>query len=691
MNRLSITIKKLNAIVVDVDGITLKGEPTDSKVLLTSINAQMQNLGFVMSQTLFDRLSQTSQSYLIDLNGRLVKTLAKLKGGDKQYQPMYPNFPEQVQNMHEASLYWNALTHYWSTGAWLPSYKTNKRTKKDENSKLIEIGLVSNDDFEGIFTNLLATNESLSEEDKNIVNWFLQTKEPVSLIYPDDIPFAENRCLVTAAKLKQGADITSLIKSATDILRVATFMSGGDVSLATNTKFKSLNRKVRKTLVKTLEKVIREEDIGRHRNKWGKLFHNLHVGDYSKTVFDIAQKVRNNQPLAGFNSKVERLLSAKNIDDACRLLAKRPGEFCRRLDHLVRLSDSAQMNQVCSTLDEVAKQVPTRNLLQLLGHLQTRDKDSDTMIVFPKGSIQSAVVVDRAITAMNAPVQQNLIGSVESALQQRFAEQDGLGKVWIDPRLVNCPIPSQQRSASSALFNVARGTRLPMGDDKDTLRFFIYWKGQDIDLSATFHNRNFGIIEQISYTNLRQKKYDAYHSGDITSARNGACEFIDISIDKALKYGARYVTMNVLVYSGPNFSQHEVCYAGWMTRAHPNSNEVFDAATVEQKIDVRSDCRNVIPVVFDLLRREVIWVDLTTKQNTRFGGNNVESNQASIEEKIEAMVKSDNKVSLYQLFAMHGQARGEMVDEKVDADTVFALDEGIGPYDITKINSQFTG
>ncbi|MFT7620081.1 MAG: hypothetical protein ACI97A_003738 [Planctomycetota bacterium] len=160
--------------------------------------------------------------------------------------------------------------------------------------------------------------------------------------------------------------------------------------------------------------------------------------------------------------------------------------------------------------------------------------------------------------------------SIESSLRDRFAQLKTLDQVWIDPALKDCPLPSQQRSPSKASIAVARGTKILIGN-KSTLRFFIYWVGRDIDLSATFHDDRFQMIDNVSYTTLQNKKLKAYHSGDITDAEDGACEFIDVDMNAAIKSKIRHVAMNVLVYSGPSFKEHDVCHVGWMTRANPKS------------------------------------------------------------------------------------------------------------------------
>lgn len=63
----------------------------------------------------------------------------------------------------------------------------------------------------------------------------------------------------------------------------------------------------------------------------------------------------------------------------------------------------------------------------------------------------------------------------------------------------------------------------------------------DIDLSAVLYNADWRYVEHISYANLKSDRYRAAHSGDIVTAPNGACEFIDLDIESVVRYGGRYV------------------------------------------------------------------------------------------------------------------------------------------------------
>jgi len=692
-----ICLKKLN-------GLLIKPSTNDNMQLTATFAASLMSRGFTLSKSLYTALKTLSTEELTKLHRDVMATIKQMKG-DVKHPIMYPNFPQQVMEMSYLELFINAIIHYWSSGHWLPEYEKLPREFAFEKIDFQELDLVTEDQFQIVFAQLVGSNESLSDEDKKIVEWFLENES--NLILPENIPFKENMCLVAGMFLKTGKNIDNLVKTATDLLRLVTYLNGGDVSLAENCKFKSMPRSQRKMFSQLLEKVASEEDINRHRNKWVRLFHCLHIGDYSSPMYEIAKKLRNNKRIETFNSRVEAAIAqcrtaptSQNVEKAVVLLHQRPGEFARRLDHFLRLVDKSAQNLIVSEFLKVADQLPTRIVAQLLGHFHNRQTQTGQYtgqrIIFPKGNTQRARSIAPPDGSVDSKILTTLFDGLELTLKNHFKALPALGKVWIDPQLKQCPIPTQQRSASVGLFNVARGTRLPFGDvSKNTLRFFVHWIGQDLDLSATLHDEDFKLVEQISYTHLKSHDFQAWHSGDIVYAPppNGGTEMIDITIDAAAKR-ARYVVMNVFVFRGPTFAEHETCFAGWMTRSAPKSNEVFDPKTVEQKIDIRAASKNIIPAVFDLVERKMIWCDLSTKnRNYSYGsyyrGNNVHNNQATIEQTLRNIVEANNKLSLFDLFRYHAEVRGELVETKEEAETVFSLEDGVTPFDINIITSEY--
>ena len=687
-------IKKLGSVVLGKSATDM--QDSERKVYLISINAELANLGYILDQKVYNSLLKNlSMENVIDFQDAFT-AIRKIKGADVEYTPMYPNFPRQVAEMDELELYLNAFMHYWSYGAWKPDYEKLPRAREIEFTEFKTLGVVTEDEFKNIFTTILSSNESISDEDREIINWFAANYS--DLVYPDVIPYKENLCVVVGNFLDKGMDVSGLITNTTDVLRVMTYISGGDVSLAGNTKFKSLNRQQRRILVRALERVATLEDLNRHRSKWIRALHSLHVGDYSKKLFDLASVLRSNETIETWNSRVEAALKAKK-PSVIGLLMERPTEFARRLDVLLR-EPSFTADIVLDSFERVTEKIPTRVICQVFGHFQKRDQDVKNRVVFPKGSTQKAKLIDNELSALPTEVVERVQDTLAATLVDRFKDMEPLGKVFVDDALYDCPLPTQMRSASTGAYAVARGTRLPVGD-KGTLRFFIYWKGQDIDLSATFHDEDFNYRAHVSYTNLRQGGF-CYHSGDITWAPNGASEFIDIDIDKALKAGHRYVAMTVYVYSGPFFAEHDACYAGWMTRDKPNSNEIYEPSTVQQKLDLTGEARMAIPVVFDLLERKAISVDLYSKGREfswgsgrigglNYGGNNVERNNATIEQVLKSIsMLKDTRMEMGSLCTLHGLARGKIVANREDADYVFALDDeaDINPFMVNEINTK---
>jgi hypothetical protein len=679
-----ISIKYLNGLVAT------RGN-SENRVAATTVTAEMVSLGYIPGKDLFDVMRTMSIQQLEEFSKQSIRTMKAIKGANVKYVPMYPNFPEQVMEASDVELYINAILHYITMGEWLPEYTARVRIPSDDAGPLTVLGLVDPDHFHStVIKRILSSRDSITSVDKEVVSSILKNDKTVEL--PDNIPFKENMCFLVGELILHGVDdISPVVTTATDVLRIAIALSNGDISLASNTKFKSFNRKTRKLLINALERVATLEDLNRHRGKWIRLFHILHVGEYSRSLYEMAKKVRENCKIKSFNSKLNKAIEEKNVSAASALLVQRPGEFARRLDHVLRTFTHRQPS-MCALFGTYVNKVPTRNLLQLLGHMRGRLINAENRVVFPKGSIQRARIIEPIETRISSKIILRVIGIIESQLINRFSVLPPLGKVYIDPSLMSCPVPTQMRNVSEGITVAARGTHIPLHEtEKDTIRLFIYWVGMDIDLSATFHADDFSMTTGISYMNLRDKSIGCYHSGDIVSASRGACEFIDVNIPTALKANHRYLVMNVNVFNGPTFKEHEVCYAGWMLRNKVQSGEVFEPKTVEQKIDLTMESRTAVPVIFDLKERQVIVTDLPgfARDFLMRYPNNIKTNAASIEHVLQAITSLSNRASLHDLLSLHIKGRGEFVDTKEEADIVFGFDGDVTPYDVSVINSEY--
>ncbi len=316
-------------------------------------------------------------------------------------------------------------------------------------------------------------------------------------------------------------------------------------------------------------------------------------------------------------------------------------------------------------------------------------------VFFPKGQVGKFFSIEDERIGLDKSICEENLKLITQALRDRFVNLPPLGKVYVDPILANYSVPMSQRSASRSKRVMTRGSRISLGEkvNNDTIRFFLWWKEAkgkgriDVDLSATLHTQDWDLAEYISYTNLKSDRIKAAHSGDITSAPDGACEYIDIDLSSAKNKKCRYIVMNIYSFTRQPFSEMPECYAGWMMREKPQGGEIFEASTVQQRFDLKANATVAIPAIIDVEKREVIWCDLALSRRLGFS-NNLEANKRSVANLGYAMTHHCIP-QLHTLFTLHSQARGELVKTKEGADTIFSLDTGITPNDLEIISAEY--
>lgn len=665
---------------------------------LVSIQKNVEGLGYTFSADALNAIRRMDIIQVGDFNRDVLIALKQLVGANGKYKPMYPNFPKQIAKASEVELYINAHLHYF--GDWLgvrilPEYDEKARGPLADKLNFKVISLGDSNDFQDIFTLSIQSKTSLSESDKDDIKWFVQNyTNDISVLLPVEIPNKENLASLTAYLLEYtqlGSEVMKRhFKTATDVLRLIIAMSDGDVSLADNTKIRSLKRAERRIVLELLEncKSI-TEDMLRYKEQWKRVGERLHPSEYRTKLpksADAFEVLRDNVPFETFNGKLEKHIQQHEVSESLTLLKARPGEMARKLDVLLRTGNDPK--EVLDVFAEVTHSVSSNVLWQLSAHFKERNNQRAIRVFFPKGNAGKARAIKNELPKLNEEVRQRVMAICKDALINKYKNLSPLGKVYVGRELKNFTVPFALRSASKALKTIGRGSRLalPVGN---TLRFFIWWKDgthrTDIDLSALALDEHSLFKMQIAYYNL--KELGGYHSGDLTSAPNGASEFIDIEIDKFLEAGVRYVVMSVNSYTEQPFYDLPECFAGFMIRQHPQSGEIYEPKTVENKVDLTANTKACIPFIIDLKKRVVIWTDLAIRNNPSHS-NNVFNNMSTLTVMNESMI-SLVKPSLYDLFTLHAEARGELVKDIGEADTVYSLKQGVTPFDTDKIVGEY--
>lgn len=471
-----------------------------NKQIVATMNKNIEVFGYTMSEALFDKLAHMKAKNREVVYDVLVNGLKELTGADKVYNPMYPNFPESVMEKDDFELYFNAIVHYWSFGTLLPYEEKEERVPLFNTAKVKVLDAGSFDNLNDIFNNLCASKTSLSKSDVDDMIFILNSAK---VTLPDEIPFKENAACICRLLVDTGADTDGslckkYVKTATDVLRLVTAMSDGDVSLAENTKFRNLKRSERRIIMNLLAGCGNAaEDMSRYAGKWTRVGEKLHPGEFAKNerytkvvrAFDV---IRNDGKIQSFAGKVDAAVVSKDVNTVVSLLKKRPGEFARRIDFLLRTFDKdTDRKTVIMGFASVAKDVSSTVLLQVREHFINKlDGNDDMRVFFPKGNLaRSYYIKNDKKETIPEDAMKMVIAVCENVLINIYGNREFLGKVYIDEALKDYTVPFSLRSAGKTMISVSRGSRIAIDDSAKIIRPFIWWTNTkdniiDVDLSV---------------------------------------------------------------------------------------------------------------------------------------------------------------------------------------------------------------
>ena len=709
---------------------------SNSTKLLATLMANIESLGYTFSTETVKKMMHRTIESLTTIEASLVPVLKELVGANRVYKPFYPNFPETVMTASDASLYINAILHYLTFGEYRPTndVKLSLHPELCEKHELTVLEGVTSDVAEEklteIFTNLCQSKTSLSQTDvKDIIEIYQAYDSVAESLSSLNFPFKENKAIIASiqynhmpVKNLNTPFIQRLYKkaTATDILRLITALSDGDVSLATNTHYRNFSRPERLQLLLMLSRCENlAKDMMTYKNRWIRIGERLHPFEkcYEKRkeldeVIVAFELIRSNCKIDGKkyqlysdNQQVEimskAILSHRSvaIDYILVVLRNNPGLFARKLDFLLRNCNKEEDDvlHVINEFENVSEKISVPVLLQVYAHfLHRNDEINDSRVFFPKGQMAKCWYTKNDLPPIDFKYCNQVVAICKTAIVNIFDAQKphDMGKVYLSDKFKNYLIPSSQRSASKALKPVTRGSRLPIDPNTKVLRSFIWWTNTenescvDLDLSAVMYDENMNYINSLYYGNLRNG-ISSYHSGDITNGGpfngDGVAEFIDIDLNIPKSSNVRYIAFTVNSYRGQHFSAlggHAMF--GWMDRNDPLKGKVFEPSTVKQKFDLTQDTAISIPAIFDIVKMEYVWCDINGNVSAR---SNCRTALNQITGLCYALCNM-HKATLYDLIEMNIKAReGVLVDNIKDADIVF--DEGpsadVTPFDIDTI------
>lgn len=633
-------------ILIDNNLVEIQSTSSEKAVssnILATIVSNLAYYGFILSKEAFDSLSKLDDAAVKEWWKRLEPALKEYTGDSKKMDKfvVYKNFPQEVLDMSQTQYWFAQICMYWGVPNEYFTQEVEDREPMLEKMGLKVLHLCKNGSVQNVLNTLL----------KSPAKWTNVQYDGVYLLVTQDnldvdiakIPFKDNMIKLVSVIFEDGINIT--LKSATDILRLATGLSGGDVTFVTNTKFKKFSRKERKQLLSMLENSSNlAEDMMRYKGKWKRLMYALHPGDYADKFPGVceAYNALYNGKIITFNSEVES--GIKNGSEiVLDLLKSRPGEFMRRLNKIV----SVFGNKGADAFISVVGKLTVSQLLKIEKYLEGANVRWYTTIA-PKGNWTKLQIIDSR-AKMPLRIKNKLLSAVRNEVSSRVSATIGSVNLKDSVNLVKL------QTNGSELASYGRGTEFSIPDNIKFIRTASYWENKSygntwFDNGWNFFGENWEVKGTCSWDRNAFGNKGAIFSGDPTNSKEmqgKACQMIDLYLDELAEVGVRYAVWNILCYSGVKFSQATDVFAALQWGEEKQKGKLFEPSRCQLAFPIEGDSLTKYIAYIDIKERKLVYMDANLRGNVRSAG----ANEKVLSETMPAFVEYLNSIpSVYDLF-----------------------------------------
>lgn len=606
----------------------------DGKVMTRQLDSALMCEGWKLSAELYNQLAVLSPSEVKDMADRLLPIVNELVGNHVKYNVYFKDFPRNIPDTQE---FWMGLISsalrsppsfsvvapQVATGTvnllGLPEYGKYLHSYEEMvanhaafipdlkgKMKVLHLGESLQVETVKLYHQLAGSPVPLNEDDRKLIAEL--TELCLDDKQPEKFPVRENKALVNSVRLTNKRPL--LVDTVTDVLRLACALSEGDVTLAeAKVKFKSFPRSTRRVLLSSLSGILAGNeskllDVNRYLEQWKRLGEKLHPHESSDPlVRDMFAVARGDRKVCSQAAQAEKCMKIGAYSHAINLMQHNPGILFRSLDQVLMalqnpfLTNTLELqNELSLAIRRSVSKVSGRVLIGVWEHLLNGTaRTSRRLFANTKGTVWTATEERKGL---QIHLVEEYIQVICSELKLRFSKM-GIDALQVDPDAFRVALPLSEKNKSSGFGVLPRGSVIPVHGE--TLRFFIHWKQKstrtDFDLAAFFLNEQFQDAGHLSWTSLNAGKGsgDFVYSGDITSAPNGASEFIDMKLSKVT---APYIVAQVNRYAGDNFQDAEESFFGFMERSEAQKGKPFEAQTVKVKAEVRGKGQVAMPALF---------------------------------------------------------------------------------------------
>lgn len=507
----------------------------DNVELAASVAANFASIGFPMTTEQTKALAKADKEDIIEFYEDNYDMLSDVIGAGRQPKPFYPDFPEGCMERSHAAYFIDQVIYCLSGLELTPDkYMEEKKTFPFIGEPMRRVLMTgSKEDLDQTFDMAVKSAIAYSKSQRDFIMLYVkENPEKISALI-DNVNIKNRENAVTCAMMIEELTGNSMytarfMKQPADLLRYAVFKTVQKQNETTTAKkdpyaaialrgddkkaFVSLGRKERRFVMDQLAKMDKGDGeklsnfMHGHDKEWKALFDCVHISDrtWGSAKYDNVKRaisvILGGEKLDRPARRIEEAIKAENVDLAVKECAKQPGEFMRRFDKLYRMAiEQGKEQTVLDAMSEVSAKAGIATVTGTVGNIEMRDHDEEER--YFKG--KTGVTVRTTDKNRKGFTKEQIEKAAEIAMKgmsEKFAGKEPIGKVFMSDSLTDVKIPADVRDNSGAVGSMTSGSKMPIADDWNKMRFFTSWTNMepekdsygwdngriDIDLTVAF-------------------------------------------------------------------------------------------------------------------------------------------------------------------------------------------------------------
>ena len=377
MDRLhTLVLSRAHQVVLDPDRVASAATRPLRDADVDRFEADLARAGFVMSLDLAVLVRRLPNTVLHELRGWMLATLAHAPPRASEPRCPWCGRPAEVGALDPCGH--RVCRSCWEEARFAACPICHRRVAQHAASAPRALAVVHLAfDLEGAtrawIAPLLASPAPLAADARAALEAAIDHAGPRAAAWlPADIPVRETMAIAIARLWLVAPDRAGIaretaahLRTATDVLRVASVLMGAGPDLAPPRHLRSLPRALRRAILEALDRLPAEhvdDEIARRRTLWQRVGERLHPGEHAIRLPHAARAfaiARGSMHVTRWAAPVEHALAAGDALAALAHLAGRPAELLARGRHLERVA-RAQSPEAVAALEAMRDELLAR-------------------------------------------------------------------------------------------------------------------------------------------------------------------------------------------------------------------------------------------------------------------------------------------------------------------------------------------